>query len=44
MTTALFAGSVVGAGYVANDINDNYDGDTLEYLEDKYNTLVETTE
>jgi len=37
----LAAGSIVGMGYVANDIDENYNGDGKEYLQDKTNNLVE---
>ncbi len=39
MTAVLFTGTVVGVGYVANDVNENYDGDIGEYIEDKYDNL-----
>lgn len=41
MTVALFTGTAVGLGYVATDVNENYDGDLGEYLEDKYDNLSE---
>lgn len=43
-TALLFTGTAVGLGYVATDINENYDGDGVEYLEDKYNSLLEELE
>lgn len=40
MSVVLFAGTAVGLGYVANDVNENYDGDLGEFAEDKYENLT----
>lgn len=43
-TLLLFTGTVIGGGYVVNDINENYDGDGSEYIKDKtenvYNAIT----
>lgn len=41
MTAVLVAGSAVGVGYVANDVNENHDGDLGEFIEEKYENLKE---
>ncbi len=40
VTPILFTGTVVGAGYVKEDIEHNYYGDSIEYVKDKYYMLV----
>jgi hypothetical protein len=35
VTAILFTGTAVGLGYMAKDVNENYDGDGAEYIEDK---------
>lgn len=44
MTALLFTGTAVGVGYVATDINENYNGDSMEYMKDKYERLIESVE
>jgi len=34
-TALLLTGTVVGGIYVADDVNENYNGDLGEYIEDK---------
>jgi len=41
MTAVLFAGSAVGMTYIAQDVNENHDGDIGDYIEDKYNKLTD---
>ncbi|GEM_PF-4038523 len=41
VTAILFAGSAVGLGYVAQDVNENYNGDVEYFMEDKYNKLTD---
>lgn len=40
-TVFLAAGTVVGATYVANDVNENHDGNFGEFMEEKLDNLTE---
>jgi len=37
----LAVGSIVGMGYVANDIDENYNGDAEEYIQEKTDSVVD---
>lgn len=37
----LAVGSIVGMGYVANDIDENYNGDGQEYLQEKTDNVID---
>lgn len=40
-TFLLFTGTVIGGAYTAKDINENYNGDGVEYIKDKANSAYE---
>lgn len=41
-TALLFTGTVIGGGYIINDINENYAGDGTEYIKDKSEKAYDT--